>query len=142
MSSLIAFLFPFIWLTGGWGNNLEKALASAAADQKLVILNFSGSDWCGPCIQLKKEIFESEEFKTFADTRLELVRADFPRQKKNQLPKEQLKYNEALAEKYNPSGKFPLTLLLSPDGKVLRTWDGYPKDLSSGKMIQIIQSAR
>lgn len=142
MSSIITFLFPLAWLAGGWGNNLEKALAEAAASQKLVILNFSGSDWCGPCIQLKKEVFESEEFKKFADTSLELVRADFPRQKKNQLPKEQLKYNEALAEKYNPSGKFPLTLLLSPDGKVLRTWDGYPKDLNTDKMIKIIQSAR
>ncbi len=140
MSSIITFLLSFFWLSGGWGNNLEKALADAGPAQKLVILNFSGSDWCGPCIQLKREIFESEEFKTFADMSLELVRADFPRQKKNQLPKEQLRYNEALAEKYNPSGKFPLTLLLSPDGKVVRIWDGYPKDLTTDKMIKTIQS--
>ena len=140
MNSIVTFLLSFCWLAGGWGNNLEKALTEAEAEQKLVILNFSGSDWCGPCIQLKKEVFESDEFKKLADTRLELVRADFPRQKKNQLPKEQLKYNEALAEKYNPSGKFPLTLLLSPGGKVLRTWDGYPKDLTTEKMTKSIQS--
>lgn len=140
MNSIIPFLLSFFWLSGGWGNNLEKALADAGPAEKLVILNFSGSDWCGPCIQLKKEVFESEEFKSFADTSLELVRADFPRQKKNQLPKEQLRYNESLAEKYNPSGKFPLTLLLSPHGKVLRTWDGYPKDLTTDKMIKTIQS--
>lgn len=138
MNSIITLIF--FWLTGGWGNNLEKALADAQPAQKLVILNFSGSDWCGPCIQLKKEIFESEEFKKFADERLELVRADFPRQKKNQLPKEQVKYNESLAEKYNPSGRFPLTLLLSAGGKVLHTWDGYPKDLTTDKMIKTIQS--
>lgn len=140
MSNIITFLLSFFWLTGGWGNNLEKALADAGSTRKLVILNFSGSDWCGPCIRLKKEVFETDEFKKFADTSLELVRADFPRQKKNQLPGEQLKYNESLAEKYNPSGRFPLTLLLSPDGKVLRTWDGYPKDLNAAKMILTIQS--
>lgn len=140
MSSITPFLVPFLWLLGGWGNNLEKALADAGPAQKLVILNFSGSDWCGPCILLKKEVFESDGFKELADNKLELVRADFPRQKKNQLPREQVKYNESLAERYNPSGKFPLTLLLSPDGKVLHTWDGYPKDLIPDKMIKTIQS--
>ncbi|WP_367914297.1 thioredoxin family protein [Leadbetterella sp. DM7] len=142
MNSIITVLLGFFWLSGGWGNNLEKALADAGPAHKLVILNFSGSDWCGPCILLKKEVFESEEFKRFADTGLELVRADFPRQKKNQLPKEQVKYNESLAEKYNPAGKFPLTLLLSPEGKVLRMWEGYPKDLTTEQMIKTIQSYR
>jgi peroxiredoxin len=60
-----------------------------------------------------------------------LVRADFPRMKKNQLSKEQTAYNEKLAEKYNPKGKFPLTVLINPDGKVITEWDGYPKDLNT-----------
>lgn len=140
MNSSITFLLGIFWLAGGWGNNLEKALSDAGAARKLVILNFSGSDWCGPCILLKKEVFESDEFKKLADSSLELVRADFPRQKKNQLSREQVKYNESLAEKYNPSGRFPLTLLLSPEGKILCTWDGYTKDLTTDKMIKTIQS--
>ncbi len=140
MNSIITFLLPLFMVGNGWGSDLEKALTRAGDSHKLVILNFSGSDWCAPCILLKKEVFESAEFKTMADGHLELVRADFPRQKKNQLPADQVKYNETLAEKYNSSGKFPLTLLLSPDGKVLQSWEGYPKDLTTGKMIQTIQS--
>ena len=57
-----------------------------------------------------------------------LVRADFPRQKKNQLPKDQVKRNEALADKYNAEGKFPFTLLVDENGKVLKTWDGFPNE--------------
>ena len=56
-----------------------------------------------------------------------LVKADFPRLKKNQLSKEQQKLNDQLAEKYNQEGIFPLTLLLSPDGKVLKKWEGFPR---------------
>ena len=140
MSNIIAFLLPLLWWGNGWGNNLETALAHAQPTHKLVLLNFSGSDWCAPCILLKKEIFETEDFKKMAGLHLELVRADFPRQKKNRLPEEQVKYNELLADKYNSSGKFPLTLLLSADGKVLHTWEGYPKGLTTGKMVEIIQS--
>lgn len=121
-----------------WGQNLEMALASAKEDNKLVLLNFSGSDWCAPCIQLKKEVFETNEFSAYSEKHLHLVRADFPRLKKNKLSDEQTAYNESLAEKYNPQGKFPLTLLLSADGKIVHTWEGYPKSL---KVETIIQAA-
>jgi thioredoxin-related protein len=125
-----------------WGSNLENALSKATQDKTLVVLYFSGSDWCAPCIQLKKEVLESEPFMKYAAGNLELVRADFPRQKKNQLSKQQLAYNEGLAEKYNPKGRFPLTLLLSADGKVLEEWDGYPKGLNADKMLERIKSHR
>ena len=52
--------------------------------------------------------------------------ANFPRMKKNQLSKELVKRNEALADQYNPKGKFPFTLLLDENGKVLKTYDGFP----------------
>jgi thioredoxin-related protein len=119
-----------------WGQNLEMALTKAKEEQKFVILNFSGSDWCAPCIQLKKEVFESPAFSEFAEKNLLLVRADFPRLKKNKLSPEQSTYNDALAEKYNPEGKFPLTLLLSPEGKIIQTWEGYPKSLKAETLIQ------
>lgn len=109
-----------------WLYNMEDAKKTAAQKHELIILNFSGSDWCGPCIRLRKEIFESTDFKTYADENLVLVNADFPRLKKNQPSKEQIKINEALADQYNPKGKFPYTLLLSADGKILKTWDGFP----------------
>jgi thioredoxin-related protein len=112
--------------SSGWLNNLDDAKKTATQKHELIILNFSGSDWCGPCIRLRKEIFESKEFKNYADENLVLVNADFPRLKKNQPDKEQIKRNEALADQYNPKGKFPFTLLLDADGKVLKTYDGFP----------------
>lgn len=115
----------------GWGSDFSEAQKAAKAENKLILLNFSGSDWCGPCIQLKKEVFESEQFKTFANGKLVLLRADFPRLKKNQLDKAQQAKNDLLAEKYNMEGKFPLTVLLNADGKVLQKWEGFQPSISN-----------
>jgi thioredoxin-related protein len=125
------FLIPFFIGLTIWGDNLETALSDAKQNHKMVLLYFSGSDWCGPCIKLKQEVLETTDFQTFSNEHLNLVRADFPRMKKNQLSKEQTAYNEKLAEKYNPKGKFPLTVLINSDGKVITEWDGYPKDLNT-----------
>jgi len=111
-----------------WQTDFEKAKQVAKEKHQLILLNFSGSDWCGPCIRMKKEIFEDEQFSKMADSKLVLVNADFPRNKKNQLKKEIKKQNEALADKYNPQGKFPFTLLLDADGSVIRSWDGMPDE--------------
>src|SRR3954451_7800949 len=105
-------LFLLLFAKSAWLTDFEKGKTEAAATNKLIVLNFSGSDWCGPCIRLKKEIFESDEFQKYSSQKLVLVNADFPRYKKNQLSKEQVKENEVLAEKYNTGGKFPLTVLL------------------------------
>ncbi len=134
---LSAWLFTAspVWLT-----NFETAKTEAATSNKLIILNFSGSDWCGPCIRLRKEIFESDAFTKYAADNLELVNADFPRLKKHELPKEQIKQNDELADKYNPKGRFPYTLLLDAQGKVLKTWDGFP-DETAEKFIDEINAA-
>lgn len=135
--------FPVLWLgllfgsLTGWETDFENAKKHASSDHKLILVNFSGSDWCGPCIRLHDDIFENKAFKLYADSNLVLVNADFPRLKKNQLPKEQQKKNEKLADKYNPEGIFPLTLLTNADGKVLRKWEGLP-DLSATQFIQEI----
>ena len=117
---LLVALAPVEWLT-----DFNAAQEVAAKENKYILLNFSGSDWCAPCIKMKAEVFQSESFSSLAENHLILVRADFPRSKKHQLPKDQIKHNEALAERYNPSGKFPLTLLLDAKGKVIKEWDGY-----------------
>lgn len=109
-----------------WLGDFNEATSEAAKTHKLILINFSGSDWCGPCIRERKEILENSAFTDYADGHLVLVRADFPRQKKNQLSKEQTQRNEALADKYNPDGKFPYTLLVDEHGKVLKDWDGFP----------------
>lgn len=106
----------------------ESAQKNAKDKHQLILLNFSGSDWCIPCIKMRKEIFENANFKEMSDSLLIIVNADFPRNKKNQPNIDIQKQNEALAERYNPNGAFPYTLLLDADGKVLKTWDGFPKN--------------
>src|SRR6478736_10280313 len=127
MKLLTLLIAGFLMLTDqGWQNNFDKAKSEAQASHKQILVNFSGSDWCGPCIKLTREVFETETFKKYATEKLVLVRADFPRMKKNKLSKEQTTLNEALADKYNKEGTFPLTLLLDENGKVLKKWSGNP----------------
>ncbi|NVM65214.1 thioredoxin-related protein [Mucilaginibacter sp. SG538B] len=137
MKLLIISLLLFTGKPVTWLGDFKKAQTEAATSHKLIVINFSGSDWCGPCIRLRKEILESEKFNDFAADKLVLVRADFPRQKKNQLSKEQVQLNEALADKYNPDGKFPFTLLVDEHGKVLKEWDGYPNESAEQFIDQI-----
>lgn len=117
----------FSYVMPHWLTDIEIAKKEAHESDRLILLSFSGSDWCGPCIRLKEEVFSSDAFGKLADSSLVLCNADFPRSKKNQLPLDQQKKNEALAELYNPYGKFPFTVLLSSEGKLLRAWDGYPQ---------------
>jgi thioredoxin-related protein len=127
---LLSILFTgfFLFSATGWETDFENAQKKAEKEHKLILLNFSGSDWCGPCIRLRKEIFESVLFKNLADNNLVLVNADFPRLKKNQLSKDQQKKNDKLADKYNPQGIFPYTVLLSSDATIIKTWDGFPNE--------------
>jgi thioredoxin-related protein len=120
-----------------WSGDFSVAQKQAAQEHKLIMINFSGSDWCGPCIRLRTEILESAVFENYAADHLVLVRADFPRQKKDQLSKEQVKLNEALADKYNPDGKFPYTLLVDENGKVLKAWDGFPDETADQFVAQV-----
>lgn len=125
---IFAFIILSIFAGTPWLGDFDLAKTQAAKEHKLILINFSGSDWCGPCIRLRKQILETPAFEQFASGHLVLLRADFPRQKKNQLDKAQVKRNEALAEIYNADGKFPFTLLVDEHGKVLRTWDGFPDE--------------
>lgn len=136
MKTLVVLLFFLIPIQ--WEPNFEQAKKLAKEKNELILLNFSGSDWCVPCIGLRKEFLESEVFSEFSSKNLILVNADFPRRKKNEVSSEQNKRNEALAEQYNTNGIFPLTLLLNSEGKVLKTWEGKPK-VSVEKWIEEIQ---
>ena len=108
-----------------WLTNINTAKQIAQKENKYIILNFSGSDWCGPCIRMHDEIFNSKVFSQYADSNLILVNADFPRAGKNQLPAVQQKLNDSTADKYNPTGIFPYTLLLNANGNVLKKWEEF-----------------
>lgn len=111
-----------------WETSYQKAASLAKEKNKLIFLNFSGSDWCGPCIRLHKEYFENKNFQQEAEADLILLNADFPRLKKNKLSKDQQAMNDALADKYNSNGAFPFSLLLTADGKVIKSWEGIPEE--------------
>jgi thioredoxin-related protein len=133
-------LFSLFLQSGpGWETDLDHAKERAKDEHKYILLNFSGSDWCIPCIRLHDDIFEAPAFKTFSDSNLVLLNADFPRLKKNQLAKDQQKKNDKLADKYDPQGSFPLTLLLNEKGEVVKTWDGFP-DLTPQQFVSQINS--
>lgn len=125
--------------SGEWLTNFDQAQQEAKSDHKMILLNFSGSDWCAPCIQMKHDVFEQTTFQEYASKNLVLVRADFPRNKKHQLDAAQKAHNEQLAEKYNPQGKFPLTLLLDADGKVIHAWDGFNNQTVTDFIKQVDQ---
>jgi thioredoxin-related protein len=119
-SILIVFLFlSTLGFTQNWSTNIEDAKAKATAENKTIVLVFSGSDWCAPCIKLDKNVWQSEEFKVYASEKLVLVRADFPKKKANVLPEPLQNSNKALAEKYNQEGYFPLVVVLNAQGKVI-----------------------
>lgn len=107
---------------------LQNSLSKAKEEHKKVVFFFSGSDWCAPCVKFKRKYIDSEEFIAFASSNLIVFNADFPRQKKNALSKEQILENEKLAEKYNPNGQFPLIILLDENGKTVTKWEELPNE--------------
>ncbi len=97
-----------------WMTDLPKAQEKAKTEKKLVMLDFTGSDWCGWCIKLKSEVFSKPEFSEYAKKNLVLVEVDFPRRK--QQSEEQKKANQALQEKYQIQG-YPTIIVLNEEGK-------------------------
>lgn len=102
-----------------WQETFDDAIQKADEENKPIVLVFSGSDWCAPCIRLKRSILESDYFKKYAFANYILYNADFPRKKKNQLPLDKLNTNKSLAEKYNPRGYFPLVVVMDKQQVVL-----------------------
>lgn len=123
----IAFLLVLSF-TFAQQKSFTNSLETAKSENKKVLLYFSGSDWCAPCVKFKKFIVNTPEFQTFASENLVLYNADFPRLSKNKLAKEVEKENETLADKYNSKGLFPLILLLDTEGNVVKKWEEFPKE--------------
>jgi thioredoxin-related protein len=124
LTALLLAISSLVLISADKSPDWEQAKRQARQENKLILLTFSGSDWCLPCIRMEKEVFEKDTFSHFANNNLVMVNADFPRQKKN-IDKDKTAQNEALAEQYDKVGHFPFTVLLDADGKVLMAWDGY-----------------
>lgn len=120
--------------SGIWKTDYDAALKQAAAENKYVLVDFSGSDWCGWCMKLEKEVFSRKEFIDYAQDNLICVLLDFPRRK--DLPKAQKDANQALLDQYQVQG-FPTVLILNPQGRVIKR-TGYQPD-GAAKYVEFIK---
>jgi protein disulfide-isomerase len=105
-----------------WLTDLPSAQAKAKAENKMVLLDFTGSDWCGWCIKFKKEALDTPEFRDYAAKNLVLVELDFPNKKPQS--EELKKANQSLLKKYKVDG-FPVFVVLSKDGAEIGRQGGY-----------------
>ncbi len=137
---LLSFLFSaFVSVNAQeWLVDIEEAKNEATQKNRNIILVFQGGDWCGPCIKLEKNIWTSDEFKNYAKDHFVMLKANFPRKRKNKLDKDQQEKNNQLAEKYNKKGFFPHIVVLNNKGKVLGR-AGY-KNMNSKEYIQLLSS--
>jgi thioredoxin-related protein len=121
-----------------WVSTIDEAKALAQKENKNIVLVFSGSDWCAPCIKLDKNIWSTDAFKQEATAKWILLKADFPKKKANALSEEQQKHNASLSEKYNREGNFPLIVVMDSNGKPLGK-TGY-KNISPAEYIALLHS--
>ena len=112
----------------GWSDDYEKSLAKAKETKKNVLLDFTGSDWCGYCMKLDEEVFSKSAFKKFAKENLVLVELDFPHG--SPLPKKTKAQNDALGAKFKVNG-YPTLVLVDSEGKEITRWVGYDAELLS-----------
>lgn len=95
----------------GWSTDLNKAIEQAKTENKSVLVEFTGSDWCPPCIAMRKNVFSKKEFVDAASKKFVLVELDFPKGDKELSEK-----NQPLADKFRIEG-FPTVVLLDYEGK-------------------------
>ena len=139
MKTLLAPFLALVALTlsasaADWMTDFEAAKATAAKEKKLMLLDFTGSDWCGWCIKMKKEVFNEQAFKDYAKKNLVLVEVDFPQRKK--LPAAIAKQNDNLMRKYKVEG-FPTYVILDSSGKEIGRQPEYLKGGPSAFIAKI-----
>ena len=117
--SILFFLLLFLVSTVHAQENVDETVMfrQAVEQDRPILLIFSGSDWCAPCIRFDREVLSDTTVRKFVEEHLLVIRADFPQRKS--LPDDLVERNERLAERYNADGEFPRVLLLNPDQSVL-----------------------
>ncbi len=114
-----------------WLTDLAKAQAEAKKENKLVFLEFTGSNWCGWCIKQHHETYSKQEFADYAKKNLVLIEADFP------AGSDPTEANKALLKKYDPEEALPTIILMKPDGTILWKKQGYVPDGPKGMIAEI-----
>ena len=121
--AMVAPSFAAEWLT-----ELPAAQAKAAAENKAILVDFTGSDWCGWCIRLRKNVFDTPEFDSYVKDKFVLLEIDLPHG--NKLTPEQKAVNEALAKRFKITG-FPTVLVLTPNAEVAGGFGGGQPNLAA-----------
>lgn len=116
LALVFAFLVGSAFAKPGWLTDFKQAQAEAKAQKKLLLMDFTGSDWCGYCMKLEREVFSQPAFEEYAKKNLILLEIDFPRRK--ELTAEQKQQNQQLAQQFGIQG-FPTIVVFDPDGKPL-----------------------
>jgi len=128
-------LFVFFLAASGfsqeWMLDYETALSKAKVENKPVLVFFTGSDWCRPCMTIKKKVYTTDAFKDFADENLVLVMADFPRMPQNRLSSQQNVKNIKLRDGFSVRG-YPTSILVDTEGNELDRWVGYDRSGANG----------
>lgn len=120
-----------------WGTDYKAALSQAKTQNKLVLLDFTGSDWCGYCKLLDKQVFTQASFQQFADKNYVLVTVDFPQGK--ELPADLKSQNESLGKQFGIEG-FPTLVVVDPSGKELGRMTGYDPGSGPDAVIDKLKS--
>lgn len=105
-----------------WNSTFKKALKKSKKEKKPILIYFTGSDWCGPCKVLDKNLFHTEKFKAIADNDLILYEADFPRNK-NLVAPDKSEVNYDLKRKYRISS-YPALVFVNHRGKMIASKKG------------------
>jgi protein disulfide-isomerase len=124
LAALLVCLSGSVLSAAQWETDYAKALEQARSANKRVLLDFTGSDWCGPCIEFRKRVFSQPDFAAYAAKNLILVEVDYPQRKKQSAALKQ--QNEKLSKQYGIDDKgFPTIVLLDSAGKITRELTGY-----------------
>lgn len=106
-----------------WLTNLEEAKSISQDENKNILIYFTGSDWCTPCVALKKDFFQTEVFSEKSKDFV-LVKIDYPR-RSDIITAEQKTYNKKVIAKYNTDKTFPKLLMLNSNGREIGKLSGY-----------------
>ncbi|SMC52521.1 thioredoxin family protein [Cellulophaga tyrosinoxydans] len=129
---IVLLLFPILLSAQGdvitkektdWITNYDQAIKLAKKEKKNILMFFTGSDWCPPCIALKRDFLETTAFDVYANEYI-LLYIDIPRNK-DLLTADQLKSNKELAAKYNKRGSVPMLKVVNKEGNELGEMSGY-----------------
>ena len=122
VASLVAFSAASMAAESGWLTDFEAAKKQAKEENKPILINFTGTDWCGRCIRIEKEGFSKDEFKAYAKENLVLMEVDFPEKKKQ--TDEVKAQNKKLDKEFKIEG-YPTIFLIDAEGKKLSEDIGY-----------------